>query len=75
MALKFDGRDDNLKAAYFIAFGARFGVSESATRSLPEELYETSEKWIGRLAEIGLSERSFKDLESVMKKRRGDLCP
>jgi len=73
MALKFEGKDDNLKAENFVAFGTRFGVNEVATRALLSELCGKANEWVGRLGEIGLTEKKTRDVEAVMKKRRADL--
>lgn len=74
MALSFDGRDDNLKRAGFVAFGERHGVRRAATEAMLDELCEVAPEWIERLDEIGLEPRKTADLTRVMKKRRGDLA-
>lgn len=74
MALSFDGRDDNLKRAGFIAFGERHGVRRAATEAILDELCDVAPEWIGRLEEIGLEPRKTSDLARVIKKRRGDLA-
>ena len=73
MALSFDGRDDNLKRAGFVAFGERHGVRRAATEAILDELCDVAPVWIERLEEIGLEPRKRADLARVMKKRRGDL--
>ena len=73
MALSFDGRDDNLKRAGFIAFGERHGVRRAATEAVLDELCDTAPSWIANLDEIGLDPRKTADLARAMKKRRGDL--
>jgi serine/threonine-protein kinase HipA len=74
MALSFDGRDDNLKRAGFVAFGERHGVRRAATEAMLDELCDVAPGWIARLDEIGLEARKTADLTRVMKKRRGDLA-
>jgi serine/threonine-protein kinase HipA len=74
MALSFDGRDDNLKRAGFVAFGERHGVRRAATEAILDELCEVAPEWIGRLEAIGLEPRKTADLGRVMRKRRGDLA-
>jgi serine/threonine-protein kinase HipA len=74
MALSFDGRDDNLKRAAFVAFGERHGVRRAATVAILDELCDVAPEWIARVAEIGLEPRKTADLTRVMKKRRGDLA-
>lgn len=73
MALSFDGRDDNLKRAHFLAFGERFGVRTAATSATLDELCDVAPAWIARLEEIGLDPRKTADLTRVMQKRRTDL--
>ena len=73
MALGFEGRNDNLKARDFIAFGERFGVRAPAMRRILHDLVKLSAPWLARLSEIGLSGAQTKDLAKVMQKRREDL--
>lgn len=73
MALKLDGKDDNLKRKNFVEFGKRFGLREAATLALLDEIYQASLSWIGRLGEIGLSDKKTTQLHKVMLKRREDL--
>ena len=74
LALKFEGRDDNLKRKNFIDFGKRFGVREVVTQDLLDQIYEDSPGWIDRLEEIGLGEKKTTHLRTVMLKRRTDLA-
>ena len=73
MALKLDGRDDNLKRKDFVAFGKRFEVKEPATRAILDDLCDVAPIWIDRLGEIGLPDKSTAHLQRLMQKRRGDL--
>ncbi|SEM63917.1 serine/threonine-protein kinase HipA [Stigmatella aurantiaca] len=74
MALKFEGRDDNLKRPHFIEFGMRFGVKEAATIQMLNELCNGAEPWIGRLAEIGFDPRKTEHLRRTIEKRRSELA-
>jgi serine/threonine-protein kinase HipA len=74
MALSFDGRDDNLKRAGFVAFGERHGVRRAATEAILDELTDVAPAWIARLDEIDLEPRKTADLRRVMTKRRADLA-
>lgn len=74
MALKLDGKDDNLKRKNFINFGKRYDVKEPATRAILDEIYECAHLWIGRLEEIGFSEKKTLYLRRTMEKRRKDLA-
>lgn len=73
MALQFEGRNDNLKGRDFVNFGARFGVREAAVNRILSDLLQNSSAWIGRLGEIGLSEKQTSDLGKLMSKRADDL--
>ena len=74
MALKLEGKDDNLKRKNFVSFGKRFDVKEPATHSILDELCDISQKWIERLEEIGLDKKKTTHLRQVMLKRRDDLA-
>ncbi|MGA9522995.1 MAG: HipA domain-containing protein [Myxococcaceae bacterium] len=73
MALKVEGRDDNLAGRYFLPFGERVGVKAAAVRKILEDLHARSEPWLERVPEIGLDERRTADLMRVMRKRREEL--
>ena len=73
MALKFEGRDDNLKKSDFVSFGKRYGVNERIVESMLNELCEKSFKWSQKIGEIGLSDKKTDYLTSVMLKRCKDL--
>ncbi len=73
MALKLEGRDDNLAGRYFLPFGERVGVKPPAVRKLLEDLHARSQPWIERVAEIGLDDRKTAELMRVMRKRREEL--
>ncbi|MCP3165839.1 type II toxin-antitoxin system HipA family toxin [Myxococcus qinghaiensis] len=74
MALKFEGRDDNLKRAHFLAFGTRFGVKEGALVKQLDKLCAAATPWLERLDEIGFDERETRLLRETMKKRLQDLA-
>jgi serine/threonine-protein kinase HipA len=73
MALKLDGRDDNLKRRTFVEFGQRFGVREPACRAILDEIVDASHEWIDRVEEIELPPKKIEHLRVVMRKRRQDL--
>ncbi|MCK4819057.1 HipA domain-containing protein, partial [bacterium] len=73
MALKFEGRDDNLKKSDFVTFGKRHGVNEGVVASMLNELCEKSFEWSKRVGEIGFSAKKTKHLTSVMLKRCSDI--
>lgn len=75
MALSMEGRDNELRAAHFIAFGERVGVRSAATRRMLETLVRRVSPWAGRVAEIGLAERPTAHLERTMRARLTHLTP
>lgn len=74
MALRMDGRDDNLRRPHFLGFGARFGVREAATERMLDDLCRRASRWVPRLEEIGLTEKKTAHLRSTMEKRMRDLA-
>ncbi|MEO7163504.1 MAG: HipA domain-containing protein [Bdellovibrionia bacterium] len=73
MALKLDGRDDNLKRKNFINFGNKFGIKEAAVVNILDQLVNASSSWIERLEEIGFDHKKTNHLRQVMLKRRRNL--
>lgn len=73
MALKFEGRDDNLKGSDFVNFGERYGVKKAAVKSILEELNELSRTFVDRVGEIGMDKKQTEHLGRVLSKRREDL--
>jgi serine/threonine-protein kinase HipA len=73
MALKFEGRDDNLRRSGFVAFGERFGVKPAATHRILDELCDRVGPWIARLEEVRFEPRKTRHLRDIMEKRREDL--
>lgn len=73
LALQLDGRDDNLRGSTFVAFAARLGVRERATRRLLTELTDRAEPLLGSVETIGFDGRRTTDLLTTMRKRLGDL--
>jgi serine/threonine-protein kinase HipA len=73
LALKFEGRDDNVKRAHFIEFGRRFGVPPQAVEARLDRITSRATPFISRLGEIGFDGRSTKVLTDLMKKRLAEL--
>lgn len=73
LALKFEGRDDNLKRSDFLQFGKRFGVAEAAISTRLDRLLASAPPFLPRLKEIGFNDRLTKQLQEFMKKRLADL--
>ncbi len=75
LALKFEGRDDNLKRSDLIEFGRRFGVPAAAVESRVGRLIEKATPFLPRLEEIGFGDKLTRQLRDFMKKRLADLRP
>ncbi len=73
LALKFEGRDDNLKRRDFIEFGKRFGVLQPAVESRLDRLVARAAPFLTRVKEIGFDARLTKQLVDLMKKRLAAL--
>lgn len=73
MALRFEGRDDNLKRAHFLAFGSRYGAPPAAVERMLDALCKKAAPWLDRLQEIGLDQRKTAHLRQTMEKRLADL--
>lgn len=74
LALKFEGRDDNVKRQHFIAFGARFAVPQRAVEARLDRLTARIAPCIARLDGLGLEARRTRQLAELMKKRRAELA-
>jgi len=75
MALKLDGRDDNLKRHTFVDFAGRFGVSEAAVSKMLDRLTARFCRYSAVLQHIPMTEKQRTQLEKVTKKRLQDLSP
>ncbi|MBN2496982.1 MAG: HipA domain-containing protein [Deltaproteobacteria bacterium] len=75
MALKLDGRDDNLKRSHFLRFGERLGLRPAAVQAMLDRLCAKVAPWQAELERIGLGPRKTEDLRRVMRRRLADLGP
>ena len=73
LALKFEGRDDNLTRAHFLEFGKRFGVAQPAIDARLNRLTTRAAPFIPRVKEIGFDPRRTRLMMELMKKRLADL--
>jgi len=69
LALKLEGRDENLRRKDFVAFGERIGVRRAATERMLDKLVTGIGKWVPRLHEIGLDEKRTAHMEAVITER------
>jgi serine/threonine-protein kinase HipA len=74
MALKMDGRDDDLTCASFVAFAERHGLRPRAVRAMLDKLCAKARPFLAELPRIGLSDKNTADIARVMDKRLGDLA-
>jgi serine/threonine-protein kinase HipA len=69
MALKLDGRDDNIKGHHLISFGERYGVSKKIVLSLIEELVDCMNSEKLKVDQIGLSDKKSDFLLKKLQER------
>ena len=73
MAIKLDGRDDNIKRKSLIEFGKRFGIPEVACENMLGKLLKRFEEHSELLNNVPMTSSDKKLLNRVMKKRFKDL--
>lgn len=73
LALKVEGRDDNLKRRNVVEFGSRFGVPRKAVEERLDRILTRAEPFIPRVKEIGFDARTTQMLVNLMRKRTADL--
>ncbi len=73
LALKVEGRDDNLKRAHLVELGRRFHVPSKAIAARLDKLLRLAHPFIAQVKEIGFEPRLTKQLVDLMKKRFADL--
>lgn len=73
MALKIDGRDDNIKRKTFISFAERYNISAKAINSAFDKLLERFIKHYQCLYLIELTEKKKSLLHQMITKRISDL--
>lgn len=69
MAMKLDGRDDNIKFRYFIEFAARFGVPESMMRRRLNTMLDRMEPGLDGLETIGFDADTTTRLDGEIRRR------
>jgi len=72
LALKFEGRDDNLRRVDFINFAKRHQVPEKACSKMLDDLSERLEAAVDRIEQIGFSGRKTEHLRKMIIKRIGE---
>lgn len=73
MALKLDGRDDNIKRKHIIDFGLRFSLPAKATQSMLDKLLTKIAPWIDEVEKIGFDKRKMLHLKKIIQKRVRDI--
>ena len=73
MALKIDGRNDNIRRATILHFAKRFGVPEAATNQMLDKLLQNFCKNRNILEKIPMTDKQRSFLQKTMEKRTRDL--
>ena len=73
MAIKIDGRDDNITSKTIIDFAQRHGIPESATKQMLSKLSYKFQKNIDILFKINTTEKNKSLLRRTLLKRLDDL--
>lgn len=73
MALKLDGRDDNIKRKNLLEFGQRFGVLENATAKMLDKLIHRLTRNLRILEKIPMPPKKRTLIANVIQKRLTDL--
>lgn len=73
LALKFEGRDDQLQRTHCVEFGQRFGVPSPAIEARLDRLTATAALFGPRLKELGYDARLTTQLTELMTQRLLDL--
>ncbi len=73
MAIKLNGRDDNIQRAHFIDFGQRFDLKKSAIELILDKLLKRFHKFRSILFEIPMEKKKSRQIDEMMLKRIADL--
>lgn len=73
MALKLQGKDDNLRKGDFVDFGKPYGIAEKAILNVLDSLCNLAEPWIGRVGEIGFDFKTTEALQQEIARRIAHL--
>lgn len=74
MALEMEGRDNRLRRADFVSFGARVDVPERAIDRRLGEVLDAVEPYLSRVDEIGLDDRRASRVERIVRDRWRQLA-
>jgi serine/threonine-protein kinase HipA len=74
MAIRVDGKDDNLRRRNYVAFGERHGIPAPAVGAMLDGLVTRSEPWLDRLHEVGWPEPVRDRVGRSIRTRRGHLA-
>jgi serine/threonine-protein kinase HipA len=73
MALGIEGGDRRLRRRHLLDFAERIKVRPRAVERALDTICEEASRWIGRVADIGLDEKSTERLRREMAQRRQEL--
>jgi serine/threonine-protein kinase HipA len=74
LALKLEGRDDNVKRGHLMDLAERFGVPRRAVESRLDRVIRGVRQAVRELEVLGLDPRATRQLAELMKKRLADLA-
>lgn len=74
MAIKMDGRDDNLKRPRFSEFFHRYGLAEALLFKDLDRICDVAPRWIDRLSELGYDDKTTDKLRREIERRREHLA-
>ncbi|MBX7137049.1 MAG: HipA domain-containing protein [Oligoflexia bacterium] len=73
MAIRMEGRDDNLKLRDFVAFGERFGLRPTVVQQMLDKLCRPARAHIGRVSQIGFEKKVTEQIKKLAVKRIEEL--
>lgn len=73
MALKIQGKHDNLRKGDFVDFGKRYGIIDQATLKMLDTLCTVAETWVGRVGEIGFDSETTESVQLEIARRISHL--
>jgi serine/threonine-protein kinase HipA len=73
MALKLEGRDENVKESHLLEFGGRLGVPQRAVKTMLSKMLKKAQPYFEKTHVIGFSESKTLHLQKLMQRRSNDL--
>jgi serine/threonine-protein kinase HipA len=73
MALRIDGKDDNIKQKTVVEFGKGFGIPEKSTLAMLQKLVTKFKRHADVLKDIPSEDRAAANIQRMLRKRTDDL--